>query len=468
MLSSGLRSTRIQRRSVFWLVSLFALVGAHGQPADVAGTLPEDYLPPLKAILEKAWTQSPRTIEKTLELAISEARIDGLNSERLPRVHLWGNYAANQTAISGETDNRTRDNGFFYTLELSQSLYRWGELKNKSALGRLGVLIAEKNYAEAYRTLVQILRHSYMELVARKMSLKAARFTYQVAVDELKLARSTFERGGISPGDLAGQELTTNEHEVRLAMQEQDFADVLQSFTRLSGAMDLTETAIPDDFPRPTYSSALAKEILAEALRDGGKFSLEAEINALKAREADLNYQIERVRLRPKVDAVAVQSLQNLATAGPNTVVQTGVSTQTVAVRFDWWLFDGYAARGAKREALALREIFERRTRQASEAALERAQQLERRLALDARLLEFSDAKLGIALAGERQRREELELGKTSPVGIANTQAIRLLREAESANARANFLGRWSEFVSLVGLDPVMNQLPARYAREKR
>ena len=40
--------------------------------------------------------------------------------------------------------------------------------------------------------------------------------------------------------------------------------------------------------------------------------------------------------------------------------------------------------------------------------------------------------------------------------------------EANNANVRANFLARWSEFVSLAGLDPAMNHLPARYVREKR
>jgi hypothetical protein len=39
---------------------------------------------------------------------------------------------------------------------------------------------------------------------------------------------------------------------------------------------------------------------------------------------------------------------------------------------------------------------------------------------------------------------------------------------AQSINARAVFLSRWSEFVSLAGADPVLNQLTSRHDREKR
>ena len=41
--------------------------------------------------------------------------------------------------------------------------------------------------------------------------------------------------------------------------------------------------------------------------------------------------------------------------------------------------------------------------------------------------------------------------------------------QADAANlaARATYLGRWSDFVALAGNDPLLQNLPARHAREK-
>ena len=43
-----------------------------------------------------------------------------------------------------------------------------------------------------------------------------------------------------------------------------------------------------------------------------------------------------------------------------------------------------------------------------------------------------------------------------------------LAAEYNNANARAKFLWHWSDFVSLAATDPVANNLPSHYAREKR
>lgn len=463
---SGIRSTRIQRRPVFWLVALCALVCARGQPAGVAGTLPEDYLPPLKAILENAWKQSPQTIEKALELAQREAQRDILNSERLPRLHGSANYALNETAPSGANGVRTTDTGFFYSLELTQSIFRWGELQNKSALGRLGVLMAEKRYAEAYRALAQALRESYMRLVAQKLGLQAARYQHQLRTEDFNRSRAEHERGALPDREFNARELAFAEQGLQLAVAEEEFAAARRGIARLAGTEEIEEESIPDAFPAPSYSPALAKGILADVLREGGQFSFDAEMNALQAQEADLNYRIARVRLLPKLEAAAISSVQNLATAGPNAITQTGVATQTLAVRLDWWIFDGLAARGEKRQALLNREMFERRTQQATERALEQVQQLERRLALDARMLEIAGIRLREAEEEAQRQRDELAAGRAAESAVASARLNLLHHQAHNANLRTSFLARWSEFVSLAGLDPAMNNLPARYARE--
>src|SRR2546430_16807756 len=61
MLLSGLRSMRV---GAFLLVAGWGASPSAAQPPAIAGTMPEDALPGLQAILRAAWTQSPQATEK--------------------------------------------------------------------------------------------------------------------------------------------------------------------------------------------------------------------------------------------------------------------------------------------------------------------------------------------------------------------------------------------------------------------
>lgn len=451
---------------LLYSLGMFATVAA--QPADVAGTMPEDYFPALKTILQNAWAKSPEKIERELEIAQQEARSYVLNSQRLPNVTAWADMARNQSAVSGASQSQSTDSGLFYRLELTQSIFRWGELQNRSAIARLSVLMAEKSYAEAWRAMAVTLRQSYLQLVVKKTALKQARLARQLAADDLKVARGRLERGGVAPAEVGGRELSLNEQTVALESMEADFAAARRLFARLAGLKELGEEEVPDTIPKPAYSAALTTSLLAGLLRDGGRFSFEAEMNALRAEEADLNYRIARVRLLPKFDGVASYGLSNLANATNTGVTQTGITTQTVALRVIWPIFDGLATRGEKRQALATRQLYQRRSETASEAALAEAQDLGRKTGFDARMLEFGETRLSLALASEQRMEEEMRRGKVSQSAIEAVRLQRYQAEVNNAAARANFFGTWSAFVSRAGLDPMLKNLPSRHARENR
>ena len=456
------------RRSFLLLCSLGTITLGGAQPADVTGMMPEAYFPGLKSILKTAWSRSPEKIEKELEIAQQEARSYILNAQRLPNATAWVDLARNQTAISGAGQSQSTDTGLFYRLELTQSIFRWGELQNRSALARLGVLMAEKSFTAAARLLAVTLRQSYLQLIVKKAALKQVRLAQQFRTEELKVLRDKRDRGLASTADVAGWELGFNEQAVQLAIVEEDFTAARRLFARLAGLPELPEEEVPDTIPKPAYSSALTHSLLADLLRDGGKFSFEAEVNALRAEEAELNYRIARVRLLPKFDALASYGLQNLATANNNGVSQTGVTIQTVGLRVTWSIFDGLATRGEKQQALATKRLYERRFQTAAEVALEEVQGLGRKLDLDARMLEFGDTRLNVAVLSEQRMKDESQLGNVPQTAIDATRLQRYQAEVNNATARANFLGTWSVFVSRAGLDPLLNTLPARHAREKR
>lgn len=455
-------------RSARWAIGLAILASMRAQPADVTGTLPEDLFPALRPILVDALKKSPRTLAADIEIALQEARALQTASQRLPRLGGDINFSQNQTAVSGNTSTQNRDSGLFYRIEIGQALFHWGAIKNDVDRQKISVAIAQKNFAEAYRLVLLTLRQGYLELVGKKAFLVQQRHRQKIRETALALDEEKLSRGLVAPGYVEGQRLTVREQELDVKRSEVLFEAARRVFARAAGIADISEAEIPDSIPRPSYSGNTASAALAAMLRDGGRSSFEAQVYALQVREADLSYRIARVRLLPKFNASAGYYLENTTNATEFMVEQHGVERRSAAVGASWSIFDGFATRGAKREALASKRSAERRLATAGEDALERAQALERLLKIEATAMEFAEVRSAIATEALRRQTEEVTAGTLPPSAIEEAQSNVLLATANDALARANYLRTWSEFVSVVGIDPILNTLPPRYVREIR
>lgn len=456
-------------RGVRWSFLWVALATAQAQPIDIGGTLPEDHFPVLRPILVEALKKSPRTLAAEIEIALQEARVLGTNAQRLPRLGADFSYASNQAAVAG--DNRSekyRDNGLFYRLEVNQALFHWGALKNDTLRARISVALAEKSYAEAYRLVLLTLRQGFVELVAKKAFLLQQRHRVELRRAAVALEVDRLSRGLVSSGFVEGQKLTLREHELELERAEVLFTGALRLFARAAGLADFPESQVPDAIPPAPYPAAAASAAVAAMLRDGGRSSFEAQVYELQAREADLNYKIARVRQLPKFNASAGYYLENTTNANQFNVTQQGVERQAVGVNASWAIFDGLATRAAKREAAAGKRLAERRLATAGEEAMERAQALERLLKVEATAMELAEVRRGIAQESFKHQSEEVALGNLPPTAAQEAKSQVYLSEANQALARANYLRVWSEFVSLAGMDPILNTLPVRHVREKR
>ena len=469
MLLSASSFPRVFRRAWFIVWAGMLVSGAaRAQPADIAATLPEHYFPTLKVILDSALKQSPAMIEKGLELTVQEARIDLVDAARWPRLGGTFDYSSNQTAISGNTDTRTRDNGLFYRVELNQALFHWGALKKDSARARIGVAIGERNFAEAYRLLAVGLRSSYLLLITKKAALLAARDRQRVREANLELARDRFARGVASEGELTSYQLNAEENALEVQRLEIEFVTLRRALARLAGMADLKEEDVPSDMPEVAYLPQQASTLLATLLRDGGKSSFEVQIYEMQVKEADLRYQIARVRQLPKFNASAGHYVENTTNATASSVEQRGVERQSVGVRAEWSIFDGFATRGAKKEAMAEKRLYERRLATAVERVLEAAQKLERELAVEAQAVKLTDRRRMLAAAAHKLLSDEVNLGNRPKSDLDEATANIYFANATSAAARATLLGKWSEFVSLAGADPALQNVPHRHARPSR
>ncbi len=450
-----------------WVIAACLACSLAAQPVDVSGTLPEHYLPGLAPILRDVLKKSPQVLEREIEIEASEARILGANAARLPRLGADLSYAYNRTALSGNTGTQYRDDGLFYRLEVSQPLFHWGALRNETERARIGTAIAEKNYAEAYRLLAMAVRSSYLDLVATKLRVQQLRRRHKLRAAELATEEEKLANGTVSPEHIAMQKLAFRDAALDLARWEEQLATGCRGFARLTGLPDFNEASIPNELPRPSHSATLASAVVAPLLREGGRSAFEAQVHEMNVREADLRYQIARVRLMPKFNATAGYYLENTTNATMLDVTQQGVQRQGFAVSAQWWIFDGLATRGAKREALAAKRLAEHRLEVAAEEAMERAQHLQRQLDFEAEALDLAETRLRITAQNLAKAREEVALGNAPPVRIEQAATELEHHEAHTAGVRAAYLRVWTELVSLAGADPVLNNLPASYARPK-
>jgi len=466
MLFPGPRLWRDAGRTLVIWASLLpvAVIGAAGP--DLAGTLPEDYLPGLRPVLEAARQRSPRVIASEIEIALNEARVFASEAPRLPSLHAYLDFAGSQTAVSGDQSIRNRDQGFFYRVTLNQALFHWGALKHQSAIGAINVAIAERNHAEAHRLLALNLRQWYLALIARKAALGQARHAHEAATANLAVEREKLSRGLVARNPVVRRELALREAGLHLTRMEAEFAADRRRLARVAGIGELTEDELPAAIPRPAYSADLAALVVRGLMQAGTGSLFEAQVIELRTREASLRHEIARVRLLPKFFASAGSSLENATTATANTVTQQGVTRQTLSVGAQWDIFDGFAARGARREALASRREQESRLENFTEETFERAQLLAQQLAIDAEGIEISELQYGLASDGLRQLSSEFELGSVSRAAVIGAESEVRVSEANRVGAYAALLTRWSELVSLAGMDPLLNHVPAaRHAR---
>jgi outer membrane protein TolC len=458
---------RIVSRSVFVMVTVVSLASLRAQPTDIAGTLPEDYLPELKEILATALKRSPDVIAKEFDRLVQEARVLQVKAALLPQFGGNFSYGITQTATASDTDSKSKDDGFFYNIGLSQAVFHWGALKNQNLAARINLLVTEKAFAVAYRELSVALRKSYLGLIVEKARLNHLREMLRLADDEVLVSMAKIELGTISAADLEGERLRVRERQLDVDRAVAEFKANCARFARLAGLPELPEEKVPNDIPSPNYSEPQVTIMAATVLKDNARDTLEYEIYDLRIREAVLRQKIENTRLLPKFGASANYSLENTTNVNGNLAEQRAVTRQSIGIGGNWPIFDGFATRGAKREALLTKRKLEHGKASEIEKTLQTVQALERALKLDAEQVALSAIHRELADEARKQIAEEVRLGNLARFDVDRAQLGILVAHVQNLASRAAYLGHWSEFVAVAGDDPVLTNLPARYARAK-
>jgi outer membrane protein TolC len=400
---------------------------------------------------------------------LAELRITSADAARIPSVGGNLNLATNQTAVSSNTSSQTRDSGFFYNIGVTQPLFHWRALQNQSASARLNRLVADKSYDRAARDVALLVRKAYLALVVEKARLRAARDALRVLREDLAVTTEKRERGLIAAAALEGDRLREREVRLEVARLESDFEANRRRFARLVGLPGaLEEGDVPDDIPVPRFSAEIAGILAATVLRDNARSTLEFEIAELRIRDAQLRINSEKVRLFPKFFASAGLSLENSTNVNGNTVSQQGIQRRNVSVYAQWNIFDGFATRAAIREAQASKRVQERLQQAEIEGLMQNIQILERMLRDDAEQVELTGIRHGLAIEARKAAARESDLGNVPKSELSRAGTAILQTEARSLEARAQFLGRWGEFVSLTVGESLLNKSPSSHASETK
>jgi outer membrane protein TolC len=467
MVLSGLTYQRVFRRTVYVIFAFCSTGWLHAQSTEIAGTMPEDYLPALKQILATALQRSPNLIGPAFEVELRGAQRIRERSALLPGFGGGFNYGTTEVSESGNNSSRSRDQGLFYNLGINQALFHWGALKNSYAIAKINQSISEKNFAKAYRDLAVLLRESYLGLIVHKAKVRVSGESLRMVQENVEVLQQRLQRGEVASADVSGEELKAREAKLDYDRARTELTNLRRTFIRIAGIGDLPEEAIPDTIPAPMFSPDLATAITATILRDQAKSTIEAQVHELRVQDALRRYKIDSVRLLPKFGLGAGYSIENNTTVNGNSVGQRAVARQTMNVSASWNIFDGFATRAAKMESRALQRLNATRRDAELQELLETVQALERHLKVDAVQLELVEVRRGMAEEIRRRAEEEYGFGKLPKLDIERAKIGIYLAETRTLEARAALLSRWSEFIALATYDPVLNNLPA-YARVKK
>lgn len=449
---------------------LFAAVTVFAADADVAPYRVEEVFPQLRVILEQAMSQSPQILQRSLDITQAEAAHVMTRSALLPRVDGSIYYSTNTTSVSEQTNVSSRSDGVFYNLSMSQPLFQWGTIKAQVDSSKIGVEIAQKNYAEAYRLLAITLRQQYTIMIVRKASRRLAAESLRVVQSNLDVEEERLRAGRISPGDIIGPRLSVEDAKLGLDRSDADFQAAKRIFCRMAGMETIADEAIPDSIPvnQLYYGADRAAPILRLFSAAGVDDLLPIQVLQAQIRQSDLNYKVAKYRLFPKFSISANVSQSNSTNAAPNSVTQVGVNSQNINVMATWSIFDGFATSGAKKSALASKRTNERQLAIQRQVSLDQAKDLERQLAYGARAVQLVDTRLALAEDGLKRAKDNLQRGLGTQKEVDAAQMAYLGTELGALQQRADFLNRWAEFLSLTGYDSVLKVLPARYLQNAK
>lgn len=453
---------RCLRRLVFsFLLCFSALLRSQSLPTH-ALPVPETYLPGLKTLLEEAVRQSPRMIARNMDEALTANQRAMTDAQRLPQVSGALTYfPLNHEERRGDPLSPYTSQKSAYSLNLSQPLYHWGALINTSRIAELQERVVKGQTVEAYRLLVSEIRSGYLQLIVKKAGLARTRESVKLTEAQLVLAQERFAKGQISEADLFGPTLGMDQARLSLERIIDDYESSKKNYAKLYGGEPLTDEQIPDEIPDISISLEACEELLADFAQERETRSYGLRIMQDQLAMEKLNYEIAQARLKPKVNLI-VGTSQDEQSYTRNIGDKYGVTAYYAGVRVEWSIFDGFATRAIKRNALIRRRMAERNFAESSSAVLENARAKLRQLRFSVRGLELHQRQVRVNDENFRRTQADAARGQISAADLRSAEFNRAGALIDTYNVRGECLMRATDFISTLLADPALANLPSQ------
>lgn len=456
---------RLLRLLAFTGVCSFLLLGSlPAQPLRAPVLpLPENYLPGLKRLLETAVQQAPRMIARNTDEIIAEAERTALRAGQLPSMRAYGSYYPWTQDRRGDASETTTTEKVAYNIFLEQPVFHWGALKEASRIGELKVRISQGDTVEAYRLLISEIRSQYLQLIFKRLNVERTRTTQRMAEQSLQVARDRFERKEISESDLFSARMGAEQARLWTDRFQEDYDTARYVLGKLCGTPPIPDEEVPLEIPAIANAEAeldgLVRTFTAQT--DPVTYGLENLRRQIEIEQ--LNYDIAKTRLRPKVNAVVglTQDQQDYVyTQDSARNYRYEVQSLYTGVSVNWSIFDGFATRAAKVSALARRRQAERTYAAQRENVLVSVRAKKRQLDFAMRSLVLSEEYLALGERTFRTKEEDQKLGLASATDLENARLQLFDARVSTFNVRQDYLLRAADLLSATMNDPALANLP--------
>lgn len=437
----------------------FALLTSYGfsQPM----LLPEKIFPELQPILTTALAQSPRMLERSLDAEAAAG--DRMQAKAGIYPSVGGFFQESQAR-----DRREDIKGslavekLYYNLSITQPIFHWGTLRDRAKIGEIREKIALKQYAQGYALLAQEVRGTYLRLIVQKVQLQTAKYDQQQSEQALKLAEDRLRNRVISDAEIFHPRIAVRQAMLNTDRAQAAFNDTKRLFRVLTGFPTLADDAVPTMIAPLKAAEQEADRMLAGFLSQPEPQTFATQILKAQLEIERLGYEISRKGLRPRFNIVAGIS-QDEQSYTANIAAKYAVQSQFIGISGSWNIFDGFSTQGAIRSSLARVRKLEANYKQLSETAGADAQSSARQLNFSARQMAIQDELMSSATNFLQYRKDEFARGTVSETDVAAVQGVYNRELLTTLQARADYLLKFSEFLSLIMEDPAVANVPARF-----
>lgn len=437
------------------IFAVMLLASGSASAASLDGVvLPENVFGGLDGILKSAVEQSPRMLNRQLDLQIAE------DDRIIARAALLPSFGATfrlHEARDKRADlpGRLSVQKSYYDVSVSQPLFFWGERRNSARMGEIRQKIAQGNYRDGYRLLVQELRSQYLQLIVRKVGLTRARYNRQFAKEQLAIGEERLLKKVISGVEVFPLRLNSERAEIALERALFDFENSKISLARLAGMPELKDGAIPDSIPPIAYAAPVIDRLLAGFLAQKDLPTNEAFALRNQIEIQELDYLNQKTRLRPKF-SFAAGTNQDEQSYSLNTAQKFRVNSFYAGIQVGWTIFDGFVSQASTRNSLARRRQLDNDYRELTERLAQQAQSQARLAYFSARDMSINDRFLTAGEGNFVSKQGEFKRGSVAEADVSLAQLSLYDAQLSAYNSRADYLLKVGDFLGTLSEDPVL------------